>query len=372
MKKTIKLMVLTVPPNTLGGVEFATNDIFRSLEKVHKIKIRYLRNYGSQTTSGNLLTKTIKRMFALRNIANEAKRFKPDIVHINSSLTGRALIRDWVTSTYFKFLKIPVFLWFHGSNYKILTNPIYRNVFNSLISKVANAAVLSREELSNIQKFTKEKNKIIKISYFVDVEKIRKTGREIKAEGPSKNQNILFAGRFILKKGIIDTIKAFNLLKNRFPHSHLILAGDGPLKGAAEKLIKESSLEKRVAMTGHISEDKIRRLYRKSTVFVLPTSHPEGMPGGIINALIFGLPIITTKTRGTADFLKNNENCQFTPPHSPKILSTNLELILRDAKLRNTMRRKNLLLANKFNVKLHQDYFFKIYQKILDEKYPNY
>ena len=96
-------MVLTVPPNTLGGVEFATNDIFQNLEKVHKIKIRYLRNYGSQTTSGNLLVKIIKRIATFKNIFREIKRFKPDIIHIHTpGILGFSGIKlqEWNTDRY--------------------------------------------------------------------------------------------------------------------------------------------------------------------------------------------------------------------------------------------------------------------------------
>jgi len=367
MKKTFKLMVLTVPPNTLGGVEFATNDIFHSLERVHRIKINYLRSYGSKSTSGSLATKAIKRMFTFREIIVETKKFKPDIVHINSSLTARALIRDWFVARFFKSRRIPIFLWFHGSNYNILRNMFNRAIFNSIIDKVGYAVVLSNAELINIKKFAKQKNKIIKIDYFVDIKRMKKLARNTKFKEKLENPNILFAGRFILKKGVLDTVEAFNLLKNKFPHLRLILAGDGPLRGDIDKLIKKFSLENKVLMTGHVSEDKMKKIYNSSTVFVLPTFHPEGMPGGIINALVFGLPIITTKTRGMADFLKNNINCLFVPPKNPKTLSRRLEEMLNNAKLQNSMKKNNLLLADKFDINSHRDYFFNIYQKILNE-----
>ena len=55
-----------------------------------------------------------------------------------------------------------------------------------------------------------------------------------------------------------------------------------------------------------MSKDKIKKLFIKSHIFVLPTIE-EGQAIVIGEALSHGLPIISTPLSGTIDYIKNNE-----------------------------------------------------------------
>jgi glycosyltransferase involved in cell wall biosynthesis len=88
-------------------------------------------------------------------------------------------------------------------------------------------------------------------------------------------------------------------------------------------------------------------LYRSADVFVLP-SYSEGLPTVLLEAMSYGLPIVTTRIRGAADHLAEGENALFVSVRSAEALAGALERLLDDTALRAKMRENNLLKAQDF------------------------
>ena len=58
-----------------------------------------------------------------------------------------------------------------------------------------------------------------------------------------------------------------------------------------------------------IAGDEKEKLYSEADIFLLPTYYlGEGQPISIIEALSYGLPVISTNFRGIPEQIKNNEN----------------------------------------------------------------
>jgi 2-polyprenyl-3-methyl-5-hydroxy-6-metoxy-1,4-benzoquinol methylase len=93
--------------------------------------------------------------------------------------------------------------------------------------------------------------------------------------------------------------------------------------------------------TGEIDHGRLRELYETSDVFVLPTYWVEGFPTVISEAMNAGLPIVTTRMRGMADHLHEDENALFVAPRAPEELGLTVERLLRDPELRARMGRAN-------------------------------
>ena len=105
---------------------------------------------------------------------------------------------------------------------------------------------------------------------------------------------ILFIGRLIKKKGILDLIKVFNDISPGNPDYYLMIIGDGILRNYVKTLIKDN---KNARYAGFVDYDEIWKYYYASDIFVLPTyDDPWGL---VINeALACGLPVITTTSAG--------------------------------------------------------------------------
>jgi glycosyltransferase involved in cell wall biosynthesis len=105
----------------------------------------------------------------------------------------------------------------------------------------------------------------------------------------------LFVGRLIERKGIGILLEAFRDVDQ----GELWIVGDGPLR---DDIAAASSGDSRVRLFGHLAGRPLADLYRKATVFVLPSLYE--LWGLVVNeALDYGLPVITTDEVGAADDL---------------------------------------------------------------------
>lgn len=91
------------------------------------------------------------------------------------------------------------------------------------------------------------------------------------------------------------------LARDRAPMSaRFIMVGDGPLRAALEREVKEAGLESSVVFTGWRSD--LEALYRELDL-VLLTSINEGTPVTLIEAMAAGLPFIATRVGGVVDLM---------------------------------------------------------------------
>jgi glycosyltransferase involved in cell wall biosynthesis len=71
-------------------------------------------------------------------------------------------------------------------------------------------------------------------------------------------------------------------------------------------------------------------------VFIFP-SHYEGLPGSLIEAMIAGLPIITTPVDGNSELIEEGNTGLFTPPHSSDELANQLMSLISDSEYQRSL-----------------------------------
>jgi len=86
---------------------------------------------------------------------------------------------------------------------------------------------------------------------------------------------------------------------------HLVIAGDGPLKAEVSNLTKQSNLSN-VSFVGKLSQSDLPSLYEQTDVFILPSNFEiYGMV--VLEALSFGLPVVSSATAGPIDILNDKK-----------------------------------------------------------------
>jgi glycosyltransferase involved in cell wall biosynthesis len=159
---------------------------------------------------------------------------------------------------------------------------------------------------------------------------------------------LLFVGRFIVEKGILDLIEACRLLKEVSVDFHLFCLGDGPLFREINDLIHLYGLGNQITVVGHVPEKETRRYYSNCDVLILPTYHQEGFPMAVFQAIGAGKPVITTRIRAAADHLLERENCLWVEKKNPIQICGQVVALLNDKCLYQNIQRNNLLLSQKF------------------------
>ena len=86
------------------------------------------------------------------------------------------------------------------------------------------------------------------------------------------------------------------------PKLRLTVAGDGPDRGAVERLAAELGVADRVVLPGQQTREELRALYASAHAFVLP-SERESFGIAALEARSVGLPVIAMLASGTRDFI---------------------------------------------------------------------
>ena len=183
----------------------------------------------------------------------------------------------------------------------------------------------------------------------------------------NNNINLLFVGRLFEKKGIMELLKAVKLVIEKNIQCKLSIAGDGILSDKVIEYIEENKLHDVVNRLGWVTNEEVLNQYKQTSIFVLPTYHQEGLPIVILMSLQFGIPIITTKIRGMADYLKEPDNCFWVEAKNSKMLAEKIIYLIEHSELREQMSKNNKELAKKFTAEKVANEFIKIYSDVLEK-----
>jgi glycosyltransferase involved in cell wall biosynthesis len=107
-----------------------------------------------------------------------------------------------------------------------------------------------------------------------------------KGEGPL----IVCAARLAPQKDLMTTIRAFAKLPTAL-NARLLILGEGPLRPQLEREVKRLNMSNRVNMPGHVPDIAP---YLAAADLYLMTSHYEGYPAVLVEAMAAGVPIVTT------------------------------------------------------------------------------
>ena len=107
---------------------------------------------------------------------------------------------------------------------------------------------------------------------------------------------LLAVGRLDVVKGYDRLINAMPAVHRTFPGATLRICGEGDQNQQLQALITRLGLESQVELLGHV--DEVAKELRQADVF-LQTSHFEGMPNALIEALAAGLPVVGTSCGGS-------------------------------------------------------------------------
>lgn len=143
--------------------------------------------------------------------------------------------------------------------------------------------------------------------------------------------NILYVGFLNNNKGIDVLLQAIAKYSHRFGiNTKLHLVGEGPARPSLETLCHKLRIENDVTFYGFIGDKMdLAEIYRQCDLFVLP-SRSEGIPKVLLEAMAYGLPILTTNVGGIPDFIQNGENGVMVRPDDIDALGRALATLIDD------------------------------------------
>ena len=257
-------------------------------------------------------------------------------------------------------------------------NPLFNLLNRWVINNADSITTTSLATRQALFKNSPKKTKATNISMGVDTNKFKKLSSSLanlkKNKFGSNNQKlILYVGRLAEKKGLIYLIKAMPTILKKRKRVHLAIIGSGFLRSHLEKEVKRLNLEQSITFLGRISNEQLPFYYNLADIFVVPSiksreGDQEGLPVVLMEAMACQLPVVSTKTGGISDLVKNGETGFLVKQKSSLEIAKAVNFLLDNKKLRQkfgTQARKTIqenyswpIVAAKFTV-LYRDLIAK-------------
>jgi glycosyltransferase involved in cell wall biosynthesis len=186
---------------------------------------------------------------------------------------------------------------------------------------------------------------------------------------PKKNDGpILFVGRIMIEKGILDIIKAANLLKNKI-NKNFVFAGPTSKKkdlNEFKDLTHKYNLKNKIILKGVVVGQEKSELFKQASIFLLP-SYAENFPLVVIEAAAAGLPIIATRVGALPDFFKHNESIIFIEPGNINQLAAAIDMLINNKLHREKLARgAREVFLNKLSRQKIMISLDNVYRKVLN------
>lgn len=135
-------------------------------------------------------------------------------------------------------------------------------------------------------------------------------------------------------KGQRHLIEAAMLVLPHVPDARFVIAGEGELRPALERQIREHHLEKHVLLAG-FRPDALS-LHKAFDVFVM-SSITEGLGTSLLDAMACGKPIVATTAGGIPEVVVDGETGFLVAPRDHEAMASAIVTLLKDESLRRRM-----------------------------------
>ena len=260
-------------------------------------------------------------------LSRKAQHERPDFI-----ICGKALLEGRIARLLKKHLNIPYIVCTYGM--EISTWKSRERIRKQLVSVLQDAkAVLyiNEQTKQELRELGVEESKMKALYPGIDAAShiAPANPEETLARMGVRSPYVLTVARLVPRKGVDDLIRAFAMITSR---SLLVIAGDGPERVHLEKLAKKLGVDAK--FLGAISDEDLLALYSRAELFALT---PKELPGdyegfGIVylEAALFGLPVIGTKTGGVAGAVQDGMTGILAKPNNPKSIAEALQKLLAD------------------------------------------
>jgi glycosyltransferase involved in cell wall biosynthesis len=282
----------------------------------------------------------------LRAVTRLVARFQPDLVQANGSdtlkysvLARRITRARW--SLVYRNISV-VSRW--------LRNPLHRGWNRWLahsVDHVVSVSEASRDDF--LRTYRLEPGRIttipraVRIPERVDALGARQRLKELTGM-PATAMLLVHVGSFTPEKNHLWLLDAFRRIRERCPHAHLALLGDGPLRPRVEQAVAAGGLAASVHLLGARADAS--ELVAAADVFVLP-SLVEGIPGALVEAAAQAVPAVANDVGGVRQALHDGETGVLAQPGDLDGFVGAVTRLLHDPAVRREMGRRARGLARR-------------------------
>jgi phosphatidyl-myo-inositol alpha-mannosyltransferase len=149
-------------------------------------------------------------------------------------------------------------------------------------------------------------------------------------------KNVLFVGRFEPRKGLLELLKAYRILRKAGCQCRLLVAGGGPQEREARRYLATRRMGG-VEFLGRVSDEERDALFKTADVYCSPATGRESFGIVLLEAMAAGTAIVCSDIHGYKGVVRRGEEALLVPPRQPKALAAALARLLGDDERRAAM-----------------------------------
>lgn len=341
-------LVCPFPLNTPGGVREHVFGLYREFKKEgHRVKIIFPRGWRQKSKDPDIIllgtylkipSNKDTGFISLCNNSNQKiqkmlEKEKFDVIHFHEPAIP--------------FLNIQILN--HSRSLNIATLHAYpeaSQVLKTLIPLTKGLQKRLAEKFNGViavstvaKKFSEEilKDRLVIIPNGVDLSRFTKKAPKLPKFQDGK-LNILFVGRLTKRKGLLYLLKAFRILRKKYPNIRLIIVGDGEQKEKAREFVREHKI-KEVVFEESVSDKILPSYYSTADIFCSPATEGESFGIVLLEAMASGTPIVAYANAGYKQVLKGFGKRSLVPPKDVDGLARKLEELIGNEKLRDDLKK---------------------------------
>jgi len=313
-------------------------------------------------------------VFGLPKVIKYLIKFKPDIIHLHSPLTvgmdavmaARFFKKPLVGTIHVYLAESGYLRWFKYKLAVKLVDKAVRRFLNFMFSQCDLVLAPSKMLVEEL-KMNDFKKPISYLPNGINLTEPKllsnKLKDALKRKYGLKEKVVLHFGRLSHEKNVDILIKSFQLLTKKHQNVSLLIIGDGPTKEKLVKLARKLRIEKQVVFTGFIEHQTLISSGILSIGDIFATaSTMENNPMVVLEAMVFGLPIVGVKQAGLIELVSTNGF--LVKPGDIKEMAEKEEKILFDEDLSVRMREKSLQLIKPYSVDKVIDKLLRLYRTL--------
>ncbi len=278
--------------------------------------------YGVPVVALPVDRKNLHSLFALRH---HIARTRPDVINTHSSTD------TWLAALAHLFLAAPPPL----VRTRHISAPIPRNVASRwLYTRATTHIVTTGERLREtlIRDNGYPGSMITSIPTGVDPQRFRPDDRLAARQALGLDPDLRYVG-------IVATLRSWKghhylIDACRQISSHnwrLLIIGDGPRGDYLRKMVTRLQLGERVSFLGQ--RDDPERWLPALDLFCLPSYANEGVPQSIVQAMLAGVPIVTTPVGSITEMVEHEKSALIVAPEDRSALAHAIQRLLDDPEL---------------------------------------
>ncbi len=339
---------------------------------VMNVYARYITPYNCVTSHKPTATKWQLIPFFLRQYTRFISTLQTDpairIVHLQASSYGsfyRKLVL-FLTAKY-GFGK-QVIYHMHGSEFQVFyhkSDPVTKYLIHFLVEHADVVICLSASWKAFFTKnFAVRRIEVLGNVIHKPVRQLQSRQRNVTVQNaPLK---VLFLGYIGDRKGIFDLLDVVRDHKEAFVgRLDLRVGGNGEIDRLTT-YIAEHDLADIVTFEGWVSGDRKAQLLAESDVYILP-SYNEGLPVAILEAMSYGLPIISTPVGGTAEAVIEGINGFLVPPGNKEAIYDRLMQFVRQPELAQQLGEASVQQVKRYQPEAIFPALTAIYESLLND-----